>query len=167
MNTFFFIPVSVAMAFIVFGFAAKWYYWPWASRVSFKDAATPILLMNATRFVGLGFLVPGLVSSELNPLFATAAAGGDLLAASLALLALAMVRLELPGAKLAVWVANVEGFADFIDAYALGVTYAIPQLLQGMYFIPTFAAPLLLVSEIVLFGLLLRPTASTKLAAVA
>jgi len=167
MNTFFFIPVSCVMAFIVFGFAAKWYYLPWARRVSFRDAATPILLMNATRFVGLGFLVPGLVSSELNPLFATAAAGGDLLAASLALLALAMVRLELPGAKLAVWVANVEGFADFIDAYALGLTYAKPELLPGMYFIPTFAAPLLLVSEIVLFGLLLRPTASTKLAAVA
>ena len=167
MNTFFFIPLSFTMAVTVFGFAAKWYYWPWATRVSFKDAATPILLMNATRFIGLGFLVRGLVNSELNPFFATATAGGDLLAAGLALLALAMVRLELPGAKVAVWVANIEGFADFIDAFALGLTFAKPELLQGMYFIPTFAAPLLLVSEIVLFGLLLRPMASTKLAAAA
>ena len=78
MNNFFFIPVSFVTALVVFGFAAKWYYWPWATRVSFKDAATPILLMNATRFIGLGFLVPGLVSSELSPLFSTAAAGGDM-----------------------------------------------------------------------------------------
>jgi hypothetical protein len=167
MNNFFFIPVSFVTALVVFGFAAKWYYWPWATRVSFKDAATPILLMNATRFIGLGFLVPGLVSSELSPFFSTAAAGGDMLAAGLALLALAMVRLELPGAKVAVWVATLEGFADFVDAYVLGFTYAKPELLQGMYFIPTFLAPLLMVSEVVLFGLLIRRSATMKLAAAA
>ena len=49
----------------------------------------------------------------------------------------------------------------------LGFTYAKPELLQGMYFIPTFLAPLLMASEVVLFGLLIRRTATMKLAAAA
>lgn len=156
MSTFFFVPVSLVMALALFGLAAKWYYWPWATRVSLKDAATPILLMNATRFLGLGFLVPGLVSTELNPMFATTAAYGDLAAACLALFALYMLRRDLPGATAALWVFNVEGAIDFMVALGLGVTYAKPELLQGMYYIPTFAVPLLIVSEVVLFALLVR-----------
>src|ERR1700745_309312 len=114
MSTFFFIPVSLVMALTIFGLAAKWYYWPWARSVSLKEAATPILLMNATRFLGLGFLVPGVVSPALNPTFATAAAYGDIAAACLALFALLLLRRDLPGAIAALWIFNIEGSLDFL-----------------------------------------------------
>jgi len=52
-------------------------------RVAFR----PILLRHATRFVGLGFLVPGVVLPDLLMAFAHTAAYGDLIAALLALAA--------------------------------------------------------------------------------
>ena len=156
MNTFFFIPLSLTLGLVIFGLASKWYYWPWAMRVTFKEAVTPILLINATRYIGLGFLVPGVVSPDLNPLFAQAAAYGDLAAACLALIALCLVRLELPGAVAALWIFNIEGFLDFLDALGLGLTSIKPEQLQGVYYIPTLVVPLLMVSEIVLFVLLVK-----------
>lgn len=47
---------------------------------------------------------------------------------------------------------------DLVVALGLGITYAKPELLQGMYFVPTFVVPLLLVTHVVLFMLLLRRT---------
>jgi hypothetical protein len=48
--------------------------------------------LHSFRFVGLAFLVKGVVSPELPAAFAVPAAYGDLIAAVLALLALAALR---------------------------------------------------------------------------
>lgn len=168
MSTSFFIPLSLVMALTVWSCAVAWYYWPWARRVPLKDAATPILLINASRFVGLGFLVPGVVSADLNHAFAASAGYGDLAAACLAFLALFALRKELKAARLLLWIFSLVGLVDLVDAYGLGVMYSRPgqvasfgpEFLQSMYFIPTFAAPLLIVTDIALILLLLRRQAA-------
>src|SRR5262249_5767647 len=108
------------------------------------------------RFIGLAFLVPGVVSPDLPGGFARPAAYGDLIAAVLALLALVGLQSGL-GIGL-VWVFNVWGSADLLYAFyqgLLGVGIE-PGQLGAAYFIPTFLVPLLLITHGLVFRLLLR-----------
>jgi hypothetical protein len=56
------------------------------------DALRPLLVLHAFRFIGLAFLVPGVVPPDLPLAFARDAAYGDIVAAILALAALATLR---------------------------------------------------------------------------
>jgi hypothetical protein len=151
-----FIPLSFVMGLVLFGLAVRWYWWPWANRVTLRQAATPILLLHSSRYIGLGFLVPGLVNPLLSPVFTHEAAWGDLATACLALIALAALCFEVPGRRALLWLFSVVGFADLVLAMGLGAAHATPELLQTMYFIPTVAVPLLMVTHVALAGLLLR-----------
>jgi hypothetical protein len=51
-----------------------------------------MLILHSFRFVGLAFLVPGVISPDLPSAFAVAAGYGDIVAAVLALLALTALR---------------------------------------------------------------------------
>jgi hypothetical protein len=75
--------VSVAFGFLVWGIIAWRYIWPVLRTRSRRDALTPVLLLHSFRFVGLSFLVPGVVSSDLPAAFAGPAAYGDLVTAIL------------------------------------------------------------------------------------
>src|SRR5690242_18551053 len=83
-----------------------------------SDALRPLLVVHTFRFVGLSFLVPGVVSPELPLEFARPAAYGDLVAAVLALVALAFLTSRF--AIGLVWVFNVWGLADLVYAFYLG-----------------------------------------------
>ena len=78
----------------------------------------PLILLHCFRFVGLSFLVPGVVSPDLPSAWAVPAAYGDLIAAVLALLALAGLKRRL-GIAL-VWVFNLWGSADLLYAFYQG-----------------------------------------------
>ena len=158
---FFFVPVSMLMGLLVFGLAAKWYYLPWARRRSLRDAATPILLLHATRYIGLGFLVTGLVSPLLDQTFAKSAAYGDFVAACLAFIALYFLRRGAGSAKAWLWLFSVAGVVDLITAVGLGITHIKPATIDGMYFIPVLGVPLLFASHVALMVLLFRSATST------
>lgn len=162
MDTTIFVPLSAVFGLVLFGLAVRWYYWPWARRVSLKEAATPILLLHMIRYEGLGFLVPGVVSPLLDPTFAHSSAYGDLTAACLALLALVALRFESAAARPLLWIFALEGFVDLLTAVGLGIKHAQGGLLQTMYFIPTIGVPLLLVTHVALFFLLLRKRGATQ-----
>jgi len=96
----------------------------------------PILLLHAFRFLGLAFLVPGVVSSELPAAFAQPVAYGDFITAILALLALATLRTRL--GTVVTWVFNNFGTADLFFAFYLGGLVSLPAtsgLLGAGYFI--------------------------------
>src|SRR5262249_14823174 len=76
------------------GVAAQ-YIWPELRDQPRAQALRPLLVLHSFRFIGLAFLVPGVVSLELAAAFAHPAAYGDPLAAVLALLALAGLRTQL------------------------------------------------------------------------
>ena len=103
----------------------------------------------------MGFLVPGVVSPDLPRAFATAAAFGDIVAASLALLSLLSLQ-SAPG-LLVVWAFNVWGFVDLVNAfYQANATGLSPGQLGAAYFIPTLIVPLLLITHGLAFRVLLQ-----------
>jgi hypothetical protein len=147
---------SVALAFVVWGVIAARYLWPALRDRPRAGALRPLLLLHGFRFVGLAFLVPGVVSPDLPAAFARPAAYGDLVAAVLALLALAGLPSR-PGVVL-VWVFNLWGSADLLYAFYQGVLGVglEPGQLGAAYFIPTVVVPLLLITHGLVFRLLLR-----------
>lgn len=148
---------SVALSLVVWGIIAARYLWPWLRSRPRAEALQPLLLLHGFRFIGLAFLVPGVVAPDLPSGFARPAAYGDLVAAVLALLALAGLSTRL-GIAL-VWVFNIWGTADLLHAIyqgRIGVGVE-PGQLGAAYFIPTVVVPLLLVTHVLVFRLLVQP----------
>ncbi len=149
--------VSVVLALIVWGITVGRYVWPALRLRKREDALEPVLVLHSFRFIGLAFLVPGVVSPDLPGAFAARAAYGDLATSILALLALAALRSRL--GALVVWVFNIVGSADLLLAFSDGNRSGLgiaPGLQGAAYFIPTVLVPLLLVTHVVVFRLLLR-----------
>jgi hypothetical protein len=86
-------PAARAAA-IAWGIVAAQYIWPELRDQPRAQALRPLLVLHSFRFIGLAFLVPGVVSLELSAAFAHPPYG-DPLAAVLALLALAGLRTQL------------------------------------------------------------------------
>jgi len=146
--------ITTASMMLVWGIVAAWYIWPQLRSRSRAEAMRPLLLLHSFRFVGLSFLVPGVVSPDLPAAWAGPAAYGDVIAAILALLALAGLKSGL-GTPL-VWVFNTWGSADLLYAFyqANRVGLEAGQL-GAAYFIVTILVPLLLITHGLLFRLLL------------
>ena len=144
--------LSVLLGLIVWGMIGARDIWPALRGRPRAEALRPLLLLHAFRFVGLAFLVPGVVSPALPDDFARPAAYGDLATCILALLAIAALRTR-AGAVL-VWVFNIVGTVDLLNAFyqadRLGVGIA-PGLQGAAYFIPTVLVPLLLVTHVLVF----------------
>src|SRR5262245_46347358 len=147
--------ISVAFGFIAWGVVAAQYFWPLLRTQARGDALRPLLLLHSFRFIGLAFLVKGVVAPEWPAAFAVPAAYGDLIAALLALIALAALRGGF--GILLVWVFNLWGTADLLYAFYQGnASGLVPGMLQATYFIPTFIVPLLLITHVLVFLILVR-----------
>jgi hypothetical protein len=149
--------VSVLLGLLVWGVIGARDIWPALRRRPRAEALRPLLLLHAFRFVGLAFLVPGVVSPDLPDAFARPAAYGDLATSILALLAIATLRSR--SGPLVVWAFNIVGTVDLLNAFYQGNRLGIgiaPGLQGAAYFIPTLLVPLLLVTHILVFCILLR-----------
>jgi hypothetical protein len=148
--------ISVLLGFVVWGMIGARYIWPGLRGRPRTDALRPVLFLHAFRFVGLAFLVPGVVSPDLPDAFAHPAAYGDLATSMLALLAIATLGSRL--GTIIVWVFNIIGAVDLLNAFyqadrlGVGIT---PGLQGAAYFIPTVLVPLLLVTHALVFRILL------------
>src|SRR5215472_6567762 len=83
--------VSVAFSLIAWGVVIARYTWPELRLRPRAEALRPLLILHSFRFIGLAFLVPGVVSPDVPSAFAQSAAYGDMLAAILAFLALMLL----------------------------------------------------------------------------
>jgi hypothetical protein len=119
----------------------------------------PLVLPHTFRFVGLAFLVPGVVSPSLPPAFAAPAAYGDLIAAILAIVATVALSRHVPWAALLVWLFNVWGAMDLLFAFYQGLlgVQLDPRMLGAAFFIATVIVPPLLITHGMIFWLLVRP----------
>jgi hypothetical protein len=104
------------------------------------------------------FLTRGATYPGLPPQFAYPAAFGDLLTAILALIAIPFVLRGSGYARPAVWVFNIVGTIDLLDAITLATVYNALPAMGPAYWIPAFWVPLLLVTHYVTFVLLRRDT---------
>src|SRR6201981_602215 len=146
---------SIAFSLIAWGIVTARYFWTQLGFRQPSEALRRLLILHSFRFIGLAFLVPGVVSPDLPPAFARSAAYGDLVAAILALLAL----ISLPSASGVViaWIFSLWGTADLFNAfYQANHAGLIAGQLGATYFIPTFIVPLLLITHALGFRVLLQ-----------
>lgn len=150
-QTIFFLQFAVSL--LVIGLLAKWVLSPWLARQTRREALFWLTVPHAFRHIGMVFLVPGVVAPSLPDNFAIAAAYGDLAAGILALLALILLRTNRMGAVASVWVFNIVGTVDLLNA--LRHLEVVPHL-GAAWYIPTMLVPLLLVTHFMIFTRLLR-----------
>ena len=149
--------ISIAFSFTAWGIVTACYVWPELRNLPRARALRPLLILHGFRFIGVAFLVPGVVSLDLPSAFARPAAYGDLMTAVLALLALALLQSRL--GLVWVWLFNCCGTADLLYAFYQGNRTGLgdaPGQMGAAYFIPTVLVPLLLITHGLVFRLLLN-----------
>ena len=141
------------LSLVVWGVIAKWLLTPWLEKKSPHEALLWLTLPHAFRHIGMVFLVPGVVVQPLPGAFAIPAAYGDLVTGVVALLALIALRTGWAGALALVWLFNIVGTVDLLNA--LRQANVVPDL-GAAWYIPTFLVPALLVTHFMIFARLLR-----------
>jgi hypothetical protein len=152
---------------LVFGYVA-WllafsaYIWPWLRAANRFDAQRAIATLHSFRFFGLVFILPGIVGPGLPAGFATFAAWGDFATGVLAMLALLAARMR-PLFWSFVVAFNLLGATDIIVDYYHAIQLGLPAIagqLGTTYAIPIIYVPLLMITHVTAFYLLLRPSVS-------
>jgi hypothetical protein len=123
------------------------------------NAHRAIATLHSFRFLGLVFILPGVVGPHLPAGFAVFAAYWDFATGVLALLALLTTRIR-PLFWLFVIAFNLVGAADIIIDYFHAIHVGLPALagqLGAVYVIPTIYVPLLMITHFVALYWLVRP----------
>ena len=166
-------PATVFQIHLVLGYV-PWllcfgvYIWPRLKSMDQVEAQRVIATLHSFRFFGLVFILPGVVGPNLPAGFATFAAYWDLATGVLAILALLTVRMR-PLFWLFVVAFNLVGVVDLILDYYHATQAGLPALagqLGATYAIPIIYVPLLMITHVVAFYLLLRPQPKTARALV-
>lgn len=154
--------ISVASSFAGSVAAAKLYVWPWLrNRDHYKGLASLVVPHMFLRFIGLSFLVTGVVAPGLPRSFAAPAAYGDFVAGILAIFAAIALAKNLSWAIGAVWVFNTWGALDLLFGFYEGPHAGLhPEMLGAAFYLVTAIVPPLLVTHFLIFGLLSRRKAS-------
>jgi hypothetical protein len=152
------IGISALLNFVAFGKVTQLYIWPRLQAMRREDALNALVAPHTFRFVGLSFLMPGVVGPAMPSAFAIPAAYGDLAASVLAVIATMALSARASWAIAVVWLLNIEGTLDLLFAYYQGVigVNLPPGALGAAFFIPTVLVPPLLVTHFLMFRLLLR-----------
>jgi hypothetical protein len=135
------------------------YIWPSLKAMSRIEAQRAIAALHSFRFFGLVFILPGVVGPDLPAGFATFAAYGDFATGLLAMMALLTVRMRRLFWYFVV-AFNLVGVADLIVDYYHAVQVDLPAIagqLGATYAIPIICVPLLMITHVVAFYLLVRP----------
>jgi hypothetical protein len=141
--------ISVLLCFVALGIVTALYIWPRLETMSREDALTALVVPHTFRFIGLSFLIPGVVSPSLPPAFAAPTAYGDLGATLLAIAATGALATRAAFALPLVWALNLWGSVDLVAAIyqgQLGVHIG-PGTLGSAFYIPTVIVPQLLITH--------------------
>jgi len=156
---------------LVFGYVAwllcfRVYIWPRLKAVDRYDAQRAIAALHSFRFLGLVFILPGVVGPALPAGFGTFAAYGDFATGVLAMLALLTVRIR-PLFWSFVVAFNLAGATDIIVDYYHAIRSDLPAMagqLGSTYAIAIIYVPLLMITHAAAFYFLLRPQKETRYA---
>jgi hypothetical protein len=135
------------------------YLWPKLKVMDRVEAQRAIAILHSFRFFGLVFIVPGVVGPNLPADFAAFAAYGDFATGILAVLALLTVRVSSLFWPFVV-AFNLVGAADILIDYYHGNQVGLAALsgeLGATYAIPIIYVPLLMITHVAAFYLLVRP----------
>jgi hypothetical protein len=150
--------IHLVFGYVVWLLCFGAYIWPRLKSMDQVEAHRAIATLHSFRFFGLVFMLPGVVGN-LPAGFATFAAYGDFATGLLAILALLTVRIR-PLFWLFVIAFNLMGVTDLIVDYYHAVQLDLPAIagqLGATYAIPIIYVPLLMITHVAAFYLLLRP----------
>ena len=135
------------------------YILPWLKSMDRVKAHRAIATLHSFRFFGLVFILPGVVSPNLPASFANFAAYADFATGLLAMLALITIRIR-PVFWLFVVAFNLVGLTDLVVDYYHAIEIGLPAQageLGAAYAIPIIYVPLLTITHVFAFYLLMRP----------
>jgi hypothetical protein len=150
-------PIHLILGYVAWLLCVGVYVMPRIRSMDLFTAERAIATLHSFRFFGLVFILPGVVGPDLPASFATFAAYWDLATGVLAILALLTVRIR-PLFWLFVVAFNVVGLIDLILDYYHAIRIGLPAIagqFGAAYAIPIVYVPLLMITHVVAFYLLL------------
>ena len=156
-------PATIFQIHLVLGYV-PWllfvgvYMLPWLKSMDQVEAQRFIATLHSFRFFGLVFILPGVVGPNLPADFTVFAAYGDFATGVLAMLALLTVRIR-PLFWLFVVAFNVVGAVDIVVDHYHGIRVGLAPLageLGATYAIPIIYVPILMITHVIAFYLLVR-----------
>jgi hypothetical protein len=150
--------LQLILGYVAWMLCFRAYVLPRLKSMDLVAAHRAIATLHSFRFFGLVFILPGVVGN-LPAGFATFSAYWDLATGVLAILALLTVRIR-PLFWLFVVAFNLVGMVDLILDYYHAIQVGLPALagqLGATYAIPIIYVPVLMITHVVAFYLLLRP----------
>ena len=157
MDAFTVFGVQTFFSFVVFGLLAWWYAWTWLKSVDRTTAFTALTFVHALRPIGATVLVASVAGTARPRSFAEAVAYGDLLTSLLAVITLIALRARWSIGFALVWITNVVGTLDLVNALVGGVSNDIARLGMGSFwYVVTSLVPILWIAHALAFALLLR-----------
>lgn len=154
--------LQLGLGYLAWWLCFRTYVWPRLQSMPRVDAHRAIAALHSFRFFGLVFVVPGVVGAQLPPSFASFAAYADLATGVLAMFALLSLSVR-PLYWVAVVAFNAVGMADLVFDYVHAIRAGLPAMageLGAAYAIPIVYVPLLMITHIAAFYMLMRPTTS-------
>lgn len=149
--------IQLVLGYVVWLLCFGVYIWPRVKAMSLIEAQRAIATLHSFRFFGLVFILPGVVGN-LPAEFADFAAYGDFATGLLAILALLTFRIR-PLFWVFVVAFNIVGAADLIGDYYHATMLDLPAYageFGALYWIPIVYVPLLMITHVVAFYLLVR-----------
>ena len=149
--------MQLVTSVFIFSIVAVWYVWPSLTKLSRNSALTLLLFVHVPRYVGMTLLVAGMVDPKLPIEFRSSAAYGDLLEAALAFASIFALRSNWRFAVSLVWVTNIWGFVDLLNGVRGVLQLNVPSFnLHTFWYVYTFYAPLVIVSHLMIFLILIK-----------
>lgn len=151
--------LHLVLGYVAWLLCLRVYVWPKLKSMDPFDAQRAIATLHSFRFFGLVFILPGIVSPDLPASFAVFAAYGDFATGILAMLALLTARMRALF-WLFVVAFNLVGVTDLILDYYHAIAADLPAHageFGATYAIPIIYVPLLMITHVCAFYLLLRP----------
>jgi hypothetical protein len=149
--------IQLVLGYVAWLLCFRVYIMPRLKSMDGLAAQRAIATLHSFRFFGLVFILPGFVGPNLPASFASFAAYWDLATGVLAMLALLTVRIR-PLFWLFVVGFNVVGIVDLLLDYYHAIRTGVPMMAGQMgsaYAIPVLYVPLLMITHVVAFYLLL------------
>lgn len=150
--------VQLILGYVAWLLCFRAYILPRLNAMDPAAAQRAIATLHSFRFFGLVFILPGIVGPSLPASFASFAAYWDLATGVLAMLALLTARIR-PAFWFFVVAFNLVGIVDLVLDYYHAIRVGLPEMagqLATTYAIPVIYVPILMITHVFAFYLLLR-----------
>jgi hypothetical protein len=151
--------MQMTLTVVIYSLIANWYLAPALAHLPVNETLAYLLIPHALRHIGMTAIVPDVVdaNSKIPKQWSRQLGYGDLLTAVLALFTIWTLKEQWSFAIAMVWITNVVGTVDSVNVSILSTKHGVyDHGLGGFWFVPTFFVPILIVTHVWIFWILLH-----------